>query len=219
MGVSAATVRDYLRTYRATVGLAGLMLVWFGLYDILLVQVVGAANVELLKQAIGVDPNAPFEVRTYLTALFSHSSARHVLVNVAGLGVGGFVLERQWGSRSVLVVFFAAGLVSIAGYVLSCSVIARCGYGLGASGGVYGLFGATVAFVVTTRPRDFQTIVAIGCLSAVSRQLLLLTHPGHRLIAGVHLTGAAVGVAVVVAKHVTWSLMETETRDLLLQCV
>lgn len=214
MGVSADTVRYHVWSYRATIGLAAIMLVWFGVYHTLFVRMVSATDVAMLGTVVGVDPNAPFVARTYVTALFSHASVSHVLLNVAGLGVGGLVLERQLGSRSVLVVFFAAGLVSIGAYVVSCSVIARCGYGLGASGGVYGLYGATVAFVVATRPRDFQTIVAIGCLSAVSRQLLMLSQPGQQIVAGVHLTGAVVGVAVVFAKQVTWSHVEIDTRNL-----
>jgi len=217
MGVPSATVQSHVRTYRATIGLAAIMLVWFGVYHILLVRMVGVDDVELLKSAVGVDPNAPLVARTYVTALFSHTSVHHVLVNVAGLGAAGFVIERQWGSRSVLVVFFAAGLVSIAGYVLGCSVIARCGYGLGASGGVYGLYGATVAFVVGTRPRDFRTIVAIGCLIAISRQLLMLNQPGQRIVAGVHLTGTVVGIAVMVAKQGTWSRVEIDTGDVFLR--
>lgn len=204
MGVSSATVRYHVRTYRATIGLAAIMLVWFGVSHMLFGRVVGGADIEMLT--VGVDPNAPLVARTYVTALFSHASAKHVLVNVAGLGVGGLVIERQWGSRSVLVVFLAAGLLSIGSYVVSCSVITHCGHGLGASGGVYGLYGATIAFVVATRPRNFHTIVAIGCLIVVSRQLLVLIPPGQpvpRIVAGVHLTGAVAGVAFVIAEQVT----------------
>lgn len=206
MGVSSATVRHHVRTYRATIGLAGIMLAWFGVHHILFVRMVSGVEVEMLNRAVGVDPNAPLVARTYVTALFSHASVGHVLVNVFGLGVAGLVLERQWGSRSVLVVFFAAGLVSIGSYVVSCSVITGCGYGLGASGGVYGLYGAAIAFVVATRPRNFHTIVAIGCLIAVSRQLLVLFSPGQpgsRIVAGMHLMGAVAGVAFVVAKQVS----------------
>lgn len=212
MGVASSAVRYHVRTYRATIGLAAVLLVWFGVSNLLFARLIGAADVETLKSAAGVDPNAPLVASSYVTALFSHVSASHVLANVAGLGVGGLVLERQWGSRSVLVVFFAAGLSSIGGYVVTCSVVAHCGYGLGASGGVYGLYGATIAFVVATRPRDFQAIVAIGCLIAVSRQLLVLVLPSPGVVAGVHLTGAVVGVAVVVAKQATWSTAEIDTR-------
>lgn len=206
-----ARVHSRVRTYCATIGLAAVMLVWFAVFHILLVRLSGTADVAIVSSTLGVHPNAPFAPRTYVTALFSHVTVYHVLVNVAGIGVGGLVIEREFGSRSVLVVFLAAGLLSIGGYVVSCSLITACGYGLGASGGVYGLYGATMASVVATRARDFRTILAIGCLIAVSRQLLVLLQPGTQIVASVHLTGAVVGVGFVILTQVIWSRANLDT--------
>ncbi len=72
------------------------------------------------------------------TATFVHAHWGHLFVNCFGLYIIGSVVERVYGARRFLLIYFVSGLVGgLAFQGFSKGVI-----GIGASGAVYGVFGA-----------------------------------------------------------------------------
>lgn len=104
-------------------------------------------NMELTRRGIFIqDPDySPYglvEPWRFLTSLFLHGGWEHLLFNCFSLLVFAPPLERLLGHLRYTLVYFAAG---VAGHVLS--VIMNLGsdtyhLSLGASGAIYGIFGA-----------------------------------------------------------------------------
>ena len=77
---------------------------------------------------------------TVLTSMFMHSSFFHLLCNMISLYYLGTLIERLYGTVRFLVLYFASGLVGGLFYLwMNYSVNA---YAVGASGAIFGLFGA-----------------------------------------------------------------------------
>lgn len=71
----------------------------------------------LQPQAAGADPFAlylpghpSFGIWQYLTSMFMHASAGHLIMNMFGLFMFGSVLERMWGKRRFALFFLLTGL-------------------------------------------------------------------------------------------------------------
>jgi rhomboid protease GluP len=82
-----------------------------------------------------------------LTAMFLHFGALHLLFNMWALVSLGRLVERLYGSGHFLLLYVMSGL---AGLTLS-TLLNPVGYGLGASGAVFGALGAIPAFVLNAR--------------------------------------------------------------------
>lgn len=78
---------------------------------------------------------------TLLTAIYLHGSLLHILFNVLWIRQLGPAVEEAYGSARLVVVFTAGG---VAGFVLS-NVIG-VPFTIGASGAIFGLLGAMVAY-------------------------------------------------------------------------
>lgn len=135
--------RQYVRLYPANAVLLGLILVAFifrlampGLiYDLM------ATN----------DPRAAGEYWRYVTAIFLHADWTHLLFNVFALFVFAPPLERLFGPWRYVLFFLLSGIFGNIG------AIALAGNGLfgavGASGSIYGVFGAYLYMALFQRHR------------------------------------------------------------------
>jgi len=99
-----------------------------------------------------------------LTATFLHSGFMHVAMNMLGLYTAGVTVERIYGPRLFLLVYFASGLV---GSAMSLHFSAQQVVSVGASGAVFGITGALLVAVFQHRdklPKSFskQMISGIG---------------------------------------------------------
>ncbi len=74
---------------------------------------------------------------TLVTHIFAHGSMNHLLMNLFGLFLFGFILEKQIGSKEFTALFFASGLIAGIGQMTASPV----GYSLGASGALFGILG------------------------------------------------------------------------------
>src|SRR5262245_40383188 len=79
-----------------------------------------------------------------VTAAFVHVGLFHLLINIAGMAQVGLLLERLLGPLAVALVYFAAAAFANLENVSSNPI----GVSVGASGGVFGLYGLLIASVM-----------------------------------------------------------------------
>ncbi len=70
----------------------------------------------------------------FVTAIFAHANAAHLLSNLVALALFGLILEGRIGAKRVLFLFMAAGIM--------VNVISPYERSLGASGAIYAILGA-----------------------------------------------------------------------------
>lgn len=88
-----------------------------------------------------------------VTSLFVHAGFMHVMMNLAGLVIAGLLLEPILGAWRHGVVYLVAGLAGgLASLWWHDQVIS-----VGASGAVFGLFGAVIGISLTNRNDGFDT--------------------------------------------------------------
>jgi rhomboid protease GluP len=78
---------------------------------------------------------------TLVTAIYLHGSLLHILFNVLWIRQLGPAVEDAYGSARLMIIFTVAG---VAGFILSNA--AGVPFTIGASGSIFGLLGAMVAF-------------------------------------------------------------------------
>lgn len=97
-----------------------------------------------------------------ITSAFLHGSAYHILFNMWALWIFGGPLEREVGSGPFAALYFASAIAGGAAYLLADPT----GIAVGASGAVFGLFGAWLAAAVRNRHTvagraNLQTLVVL----------------------------------------------------------
>lgn len=105
-----------------------------------------------------------------LSATFMHSGLMHVVMNMLGLYTAGVLVERIYGARLYLIVYFGAGLL---GSAFSLHFSAQQVVSVGASGAVFGVTGALLVAVLQHRdklPKSFskQMLSGVGFFVAYS---------------------------------------------------
>lgn len=86
------------------------------------------------------------EVWRLVTMMFVHAGLMHLFFNGSALGEFGRTVENLYGARRFLLIFFGAGVAGA-----FASFIATPTPSVGASGGIFGLIGALLAFGVRHR--------------------------------------------------------------------
>lgn len=84
-----------------------------------------------------------------VTAMFLHAGVLHLALNMVALFVGGRVVERLLGRPSFLAIYLVSGLVGGIATLSRTAMIVT----VGASGAVFGVFGALFAYLVAHRAR------------------------------------------------------------------
>lgn len=88
-----------------------------------------------------------------VTSMFLHIGMPHILLNMLALYFIGTLVERIYGNFRFLLIYFIAGMIGgLASFALNPSLAA------GASGAIFGLFGALLFFGVTYPKVFFQTM-------------------------------------------------------------
>lgn len=83
-----------------------------------------------------------------ITAMFLHGGMMHLLLNMYALNALGPFVEKVYGSTKYVIIYFVAGIVSsIFSYMFSEGV------SIGASGAIFGLFGAVLIFSLKMKDR------------------------------------------------------------------
>ncbi|MGQ4538411.1 rhomboid family intramembrane serine protease [Dermabacteraceae bacterium P7074] len=165
---------------------------------VFLLQSVGFGNF-LLQYGAFSPAFALEEPWTFLTAAFLHGGIAHILFNGYALWILGNSLEPVMGRWRFLALFLASVVVGNATFMLLSDPIEGTSWlrsAVGASGGVFGLFGAM--FVVAYRTR--QDVQSIMLLLGINLAIPLFI-PGIAWEA--HLGGLAAGALI------TWLLIKT----------
>ncbi len=134
----------------------------------------GSTNVEALLR-LGALQNqliASGEYWRLFTATFLHSGLIHLGFNVLGLFIFGQQIERLYGHARFLAIYILAGLAgSVASYLFSIASSPNS-IGVGASGAVFGILGALVAFFLSNRDRFGEigrnTLFGLLIISAIN---------------------------------------------------
>ena len=115
-----------------------------------------------------------------VSAMFLHAGLLHIAFNAYALWIFGTVVEQELGRPRFLLIYFATGIVASAvSYAFgSITVPGVSTPGVGASGAIFGIFGAFVAYnyrrrhlaISAARLRSAITIVVINMVLALSIQ-------------------------------------------------
>src|SRR5690625_6084003 len=88
-----------------------------------------------------------------ISSMFLHIGFFHLAMNMLALYYLGVAVERIYGSRRFLMIYFLAGIAgSLTSFAFSINVSA------GASGAIFGLFGAMLFFGIIHKKVFFQTM-------------------------------------------------------------
>ncbi|MDQ0991900.1 rhomboid family intramembrane serine protease [Streptomyces sp. V3I7] len=156
-------------------------------------QIVGDRFTDALD-LIGRAPFTPFgplegiaEGQYYrlLTSMFLHGSFIHILFNMLSLWWIGGPLEAALGRARYLALYFVSGL---AGGALTYLLAAPNQPSLGASGAIFGLFGAT-AVLLRRLNYDMRPVIALLVIN-----LIFTFSPGFNIAWQAHIGGLVAGV-------------------------
>jgi membrane associated rhomboid family serine protease len=199
--ITAAAVRRQVnRSAPVSFVLIGINVLVFGIGQFDLAQrVTFFVNGSLYHDAV-----AAGEWWRAFTSMFLHANFTHILLNMWALLLFGPVLERRYGSLSFTSLYLASGLGGSAVYYL----LGRSEPAVGASGAIFGLFGALI--VATYRQRHTPAGRAIFSQLVI---LLLINLSLPLIIQGVaweaHVGGLVAGMAITAA----WARLPVQGRQ------
>ncbi|UXY28726.1 rhomboid family intramembrane serine protease [Streptomyces sp. HUAS TT20] len=123
-------------------------------------DLIGQAYVPLLGSVQGIAHGQSYRL---LTAMFLHGSYIHILFNMLSLWWIGGPLEAALGRARYIALYFVSGL---AGSALSYLLAAPNQPSLGASGAIFGLFGAT-AVLMRRLNYDMRPVIALLVINLI----------------------------------------------------
>lgn len=120
------------------------------LLDVLGIRIAGAVSIYQFSLIWGAKDNAAIfagsQYYRFLTAMFLHGGLAHLFFNSFALYSLGFETERLFGAQRFLAIYMIAGLGGgVASYALNPNP------SVGASGAIFGLIGALIAFYAVAR--------------------------------------------------------------------
>jgi membrane associated rhomboid family serine protease len=144
-------------------------------------ELLGQAYVPLFGSVEGVAEGQPYRL---LTAMFLHASPIHIIFNMMSLWWIGGPLEAALGRARYLALYFVSGL---AGSALTYLIAAPNQPSLGASGAIFGLFGATAVLMRRLR-YDMRPVIALLVIN------LIFTFGWANIAWQAHIGGLVAGV-------------------------
>ncbi|CAL9516433.1 rhomboid family intramembrane serine protease [Streptomyces griseomycini] len=147
-------------------------------------DLIGRAYVSFPGPLVGV---AEGEWYRLLTAMFLHGSYIHIIFNMLSLWWIGGPLEEALGRARYIALYLASGL---AGSAFTYLVAAPNQPSLGASGAIFGLFGA-MAVLMRRLNYDMRPIVALLVIN-----LIFTFSPGFNIAWQAHVGGLVAGVVI-----------------------
>ncbi|MET7679336.1 rhomboid family intramembrane serine protease [Streptomyces sp. NPDC005423] len=146
-------------------------------------DLLGQAYVPSSGSVEGIAQGQPYRL---LTAMFLHAGPMHIIANMLSLWWIGGPLEAALGRVRYLALYFVSGL---AGSALTYLIAAPNQPSLGASGAIFGLFGAT-AVLMRRLNYDMRPIIALLVIN------LILTFGWSGIAWQAHIGGLVAGVVL-----------------------
>ena len=145
------------------------------------------------------------------TAPLLHADPMHLAFNAFALWLSGALLERLVGWRWFAAIFAASAL---GGSLASLAINAPDSVGVGASGGIVGLFAACIVASRHFPEGVVRTRMMIGALQVLIPSLLpiLATGSGHHIDYAAHFGGAVAGGLVSALAVWAWPHARAEPR-------
>nr|WSY53319.1 rhomboid family intramembrane serine protease [Streptomyces sp. NBC_00886] len=144
-------------------------------------ELLGQAYIPLFGSVEGIAEGQPYRL---LTAMFLHASPIHIIFNMLSLWWIGGPLEAALGRARYLALYFVSGL---AGSALTYLIAAPNQPSLGASGAIFGLFGATAVLMRRLR-YDMRPVIALLVIN------LIFTFGWANIAWQAHIGGLVAGV-------------------------
>ncbi|MFF0221659.1 rhomboid family intramembrane serine protease [Streptomyces sp. NPDC004629] len=145
-------------------------------------ELIGQASYQLFGPVEGVAEGQYYRL---LTSMFLHGSFIHILFNMLSLWWIGGPLEAALGRARYLALYFVSGL---AGSALSYLLTEPNKAVVGASGAIFGLFGAT-AVLLRRLNYDMRPVIALLVIN-----LIFTFSPGFNIAWQAHIGGLVAGV-------------------------
>jgi membrane associated rhomboid family serine protease len=145
-------------------------------------ELIGRAQYSLFGPIEGIAEGQYYRM---LTAMFLHGGYAHILFNMLSLWWIGGPLEAVLGRARYLALYFVSGL---AGSALTYLLAEPNAPSLGASGAIFGLFGAT-GVLMRRLNYDLRPLVAMLVIN-----LIITFYPGFNIAWQAHIGGLVAGV-------------------------
>jgi membrane associated rhomboid family serine protease len=203
----ARAERRFARAFlaRATPDTYALLLINIGVF-VLMAVAAGGSNDPGTLIAFGAKTNDLLrrgEWFRLVTPVFIHAGFFHLLLNSYALWMVGPQVEKLYGSARFLLIYLLSGVGGVAGSFLGQMIFHRPdALSVGASGAIFGLFGALAVFVYKYRnelPPGFRRALGAGVLPVIVINLVIgfsfpfIDNAAH--IGGL-ITGAALALVI-----------------------
>src|SRR5690625_2842100 len=145
-----------------------------------------------------------------LTPIFLHGGFSHVLFNSFSLVLFGPALEQMLGRAKFIILYLGAGIIgNIATYALGPTLYAH----LGASGAVFGLFGAYLYMVVLRKDLIDDSNAQIVVIISIIALVMTFLRPNINIYAHVFgLLGGLIMAPIVLRNAQSFSMWRNKRR-------
>lgn len=202
-----------------TLGISTMLIVVYGI-ELFLSKFISGASFVSINVIDEVDPltlvNSFSEaLRQALISPFLHLSIMHLSANIIGLLVSGIVVERFFGVWRMLIIYFITGfgsalIAALWNLWLPFGSLNINTVGVGASGAIYGLFGAGLVYCLFAKNLAIGTKALFYYRGAAGIELMVQGLLTNKLVSEVaddehlygFLLGLLLGSALVVGHHI-----------------
>lgn len=166
----------------------------------IMVVLIGLYNIQsVFKDAIGrnmffsvflTESEFTFQIG-YLTAIFVHTSGRHLFINISMICIGALIAHQYIETKYILSIIFGSAILSMIGYALVGTITNYSGVAAGISGGSFAILANSIVarartnreiILYTTAPVlfiVFETIRFIGFESTIFVSNSPMTNIAH----------------------------------------
>jgi len=161
--------------------------------------ILGGGSVQAMVDLGGLWPSAVLQDHQYwrmVSAMFLHDGIFHLLLNMWALWIIGGFIEALVGRLKFVLLYFVSGF---AGSVLVVVAAPQTTLVVGASGAIFGSFGALAVHAFLNRGRDFQSRSLLGNILFLLVINLVFTFSAGRISWQAHIGGLVAGSLMMLA--------------------